>query len=99
VTLDALIPAPNFYPSPGAKTEFLYCYLALADLPDGAAQPGGLEEEGEDIRPHLIAFSELMALIESGEVENAPLLVLALWLERMRPGLRAAAGGGPDTAL
>jgi len=99
VTLDALIPAPNFYPSPGAKTEFLYCYLALADLPDGVAQPGGLEEEGEDIRPHLIAFSELMALIESGEVENAPLLVLALWLERMRPGLRAAAGAGPDTAL
>ncbi|MDD8024743.1 MAG: NUDIX domain-containing protein [Paracoccaceae bacterium] len=99
VTLTDLIPAPNFYPSPGAKTEFLYCYLALADLPDDAARPGGLEEEGEDIRPHLIAFSELMALIDSGEVENAPLLVLALWLERMRPRLRAAADAGTDTRL
>ena len=34
----ALLQAPCFYPSPGAKTEFLYCYLGLCDL---ATPPSG----------------------------------------------------------
>jgi len=93
VTLARLIAAPNFYPSPGAKTEYLFCYIGLADLPDDAAGHGGLAEEGEDIRSHLLGFDEMMALIESGEIENGPLIVIALWLERMRAGLRAAAVG------
>lgn len=94
ITLTDLLAAPRYYPSSGAKAEFLYCYVALADLPDGAGRPGGLEEEGEDIRPHLISFPELMALIDSGEVENGPLLVLALWLARERDRLRAQASMG-----
>ena len=28
----------------------------------------------------------------SGEVDNAPLMILVQWLERIRPALRAAAG-------
>ncbi|WP_328799742.1 NUDIX domain-containing protein [Sedimentimonas flavescens] len=92
ITLSRLIAAPSFYPSPGAKSEYLYCYVGLADLPDGAGRPGGVEAEGEDIRPHLISFDELMHLIETGEADNGPLLVLALWLARQRPALRAEAG-------
>lgn len=92
VHIDRLVPAPNFYPSPGAKSEYLYCFVGIADLPEGAARPGGLEEEGEDIRPHLVSFDELMELIDSGEAENGPLIVLALWLARMRPRFRAEAG-------
>lgn len=94
ISLSHLIPAPRFYPSPGAKTEYIYCYLAIADLPDGVARPGGLEAEGEDIRPHLVTFGELMHLIETGEAENGPLIVLALWLAQKRDGLRNAAGLG-----
>lgn len=93
ITLGQLIAAPNFYPSPGAKSEYLFCYIGLADLPDTAAGHGGLEAEGEDIRSHLLGFAEMMALIETGEIENGPLIVIALWLERMRAGLRAAAVG------
>ena len=89
LALGALIPAPRFYPSPGAKSEYLYCYLALADLPDGTGRPGGLEAEGEDIRPHLVSFAELMHLIDTAEVENGPLIVLALWLAQHRDRLRA----------
>ena len=34
-----------------------------ADLPDGAAQAGGLAEEGEDIRGHVLDFAQLMDLV------------------------------------
>ncbi|THD82406.1 NUDIX domain-containing protein [Aliigemmobacter aestuarii] len=92
LTLGALLPVANYYPSPGAKTEFLYSYVALTDLPDGCAGIFGLADEAEDIRGHLLDFTGMMALVASGEIANAPLILTALWLERERPRLRAAAG-------
>ena len=86
--LDRLLPIGNYYPSPGAVTEYLYSYLGLVDLPDSAAGVFGLASEAEDIRAHLVGFDDLMALCASGEVANAPLLLSALWLARERPGLR-----------
>jgi len=91
ITLDRLIEAPRFYPTPGAKTEFIHCYIGLTDLPDDAGRPGGMEDEGEDIRPHLVPFDHLMEMVQTGEAGNAPLVVLALWLDRMRESLRAKA--------
>jgi nudix-type nucleoside diphosphatase (YffH/AdpP family) len=88
LTLTDLIPVAQYYPSPGAKTEFLYSYVALTNLPDGCAGVFGLAEEAEDIRGHLISFDRLMALVASGEVANAPLILTALWLQRERATLR-----------
>ena len=96
IRLGALLPVASYYPSPGAKTEFLYSYVGLADLPDTAARLGGLACEGEDIRGHVIPFSRLMDLVASGEVANAPLILTALWLDRERPRLRA---GSPASSL
>lgn len=93
VCLGRLIAAPSHYPSPGAKSEFIYCYIGLCDLPEVTTGHGGLEEEGEDIRAHVIPFAQMMALIESGEIENGPLIMIALWLERMRATLRAEVAG------
>jgi hypothetical protein len=36
----------------------------------------------------LISFDRLMALVASGEVANAPLILTALWLQRERATLR-----------
>ncbi|MGB5870909.1 MAG: NUDIX domain-containing protein, partial [Albidovulum sp.] len=91
LTLEKLIAGPDYYPSPGAKAEYLYSFVGIADLPDAAAGTGGLEDEDEDIRSHVIPFAQLMALIASGEVNNAPLIILAYWLDGQRPALR----GGP----
>ena len=90
--LDDLMLIARYYPSPGAKTEFLYSFIGLVDLPDAAAGVGGLLAEGEDIRAHLVGFADLLALIESGEVANAPLILSALWLAARRDALRTAAG-------
>jgi ADP-ribose pyrophosphatase len=92
LTLGALEYVAGYYPTPGAKTEFLYSYVALCDLPDGAAGVFGVEGEAEDIRGHLVSFDTLMALIASGEASNAPLILSAWWLARERDRLRASRG-------
>lgn len=77
----------RYYPSPGAVSEFLYSYVALTDLPDGVAGVFGVEHEAEDIRGHLITLDHLLALVASGEVQNAPLILTAFWLQRERSRL------------
>jgi nudix-type nucleoside diphosphatase (YffH/AdpP family) len=84
-----LIRLAGYYPTPGAKAEFLHSYLGLADLPETAAGLGGVAHEHEDIRAHVIGFDRLMGLVESGEANNAPLILSALELARRREGLRA----------
>lgn len=91
IVLGELLPVGNFYPSPGAKTEYLYSYVGIADLSDSRPRLAGLAEEGEDIRAHVLSFDALLALVASGEVATAPLLMTAYWLEHRRAALRAAA--------
>ena len=88
LTLGALEKVAEYYPTPGICAEFLYSYVAICELPDGSAGVFGVEGEAEDIRGHLIGFSDLMALVASGEVGNAPLILTALWLQRERARLR-----------
>jgi nudix-type nucleoside diphosphatase (YffH/AdpP family) len=88
--LGALHSCGNYYPSPGAKTEYLYSFIGIADLPDEAAGLGGLPGEGEDIRSHVISFDALMALVGSGEAATGPLLISAWWLAANRDRLRRA---------
>jgi nudix-type nucleoside diphosphatase (YffH/AdpP family) len=93
LTLGRLLKVAEYYPTTGAKSEYLYSYVALADLPDGVAGIHGVADEAEDIRGHLVSFDAFMALVASGEISNAPLILTALWLQRERPGLRAEAQG------
>ncbi|MFN4098500.1 MAG: NUDIX domain-containing protein, partial [Pararhodobacter sp.] len=95
LTLGVLHDSGRYYPSPGAVTEYLYTYVALADLPADAVGIHGLDAEAEDIRTHIIPFDRLMALIQTGEVANGPLITSAYWLalnrERLRGSLQASA--------
>ncbi|MFN3641460.1 MAG: NUDIX domain-containing protein [Gemmobacter sp.] len=89
IALGALHPVAEYYPSPGAKTEYLWSYVGIADLPAAAAGLGGVEGEGEDIRAHVLPFDAFMALVDGGEAVNGPLVLTALWLARHRDRLRA----------
>lgn len=90
VAFSNLLSAPDYYPSPGAKSEFLYNFVGLCDLGARPTGGGGLASEGEDIRSHLIPFSQMMELIATGEINNGPLVVLAYWLALHRDKIRAA---------
>jgi ADP-ribose pyrophosphatase len=91
--LGALEKVAEYYPTPGAVTEYLYSYVALCDLPDGVAGIFGAEAEAEDIRGHLLTFDQLLQTLEAGEIGNAPLLLTVLWLQRERGRLREKPGG------
>lgn len=88
LVLGPLEQVAEYYPSPGAMTEYIYSYVALCDLPDGVAGVFGAEEEAEDIKGHLLGFDALMAAVVAGEVANAPMILTALWLQRERGRLR-----------
>ena len=88
LVLGRLEKVAEYYPTPGAVTEYLYSYVALCDLPDGIDGIFGAEDEAEDIKGHLVPFDTLMQAVARGEVSNAPLILTALWLQRERGRLR-----------
>lgn len=88
LVLGALEKVAEYYPTPGAVTEYLYSYVALCDLPDGVAGVFGAAEEAEDIKGHLVGFDRLVEVLAAGEISNAPLLLTVLWLQRERARLR-----------
>lgn len=76
------------YATPGYSTEFFHCYLGLCHLEDTQGGLAGLEHEHEDIRSHVLSFDRAMALVDSGEINAAPLAMMMLWLARHREELR-----------
>ena len=78
----------KIYASPGYTTEFFHCFLGLCDLSEDDNGLAGLDEEHEDIRNHVISFDRAMELIDSGEINVGPLVMMLFWLARHREELR-----------
>jgi nudix-type nucleoside diphosphatase (YffH/AdpP family) len=91
LNLRALEPIARYYGTPGYSTELFHSFLGIADLPDGLTGLGGVADEHEDIRSHVISFDAAMQLIETGEANNGPLILSLLWLARERDRLRGDA--------
>ncbi|WP_095590864.1 NUDIX domain-containing protein [Actibacterium ureilyticum] len=89
--LGALHKVQGYYPSPGAQAEYITSFIGIADLPSRDTRLGGLADEHEDIRSHVVDFDRLMALLDSGELDNAPLILSVMWLAMNRDRLRAGA--------
>ena len=94
LTLLSLESIGNYYPSPGCLSEYLYSFVGVVDLSDAQTGVHGLEVENEDIRTHFLTFDAAMALVQSGEADNGPLLLSLYWLAANRARLR----GGTSAA-
>jgi ADP-ribose pyrophosphatase len=79
LTLGRVTRIAGYYTSPGTMAEHITAYVGEASL-DGVGGVHGLDAEDEDIRVIVLALDEAMALVETGEVNNGPLLVSLLWL-------------------
>lgn len=69
----------DYFVSPGGTDEKLHVYLACCDL-SAAGGIHGLEEEGEDIRLHILDIDTVFAGLYSGRFNNAASLVALQWL-------------------
>ena len=78
----------RYYPSPGAYSEYLYSYVAIADLSGRDRGVAGLDSEDEDIMAHVLPFEDAMAMIETGAANTGPLILSLGWLGMNRERLR-----------
>lgn len=88
----ALEDIASYYTSPGAVSEYLTAYIGICDLSGRTDCVKGVASEHEDIRSFVISFDALMAAVQTGEVDNGPLLISALWLAAHRERLRSLYG-------
>ncbi|RDB43838.1 NUDIX domain-containing protein [Halomonas sp. DQ26W] len=86
--VDDLIELHTYYPSPGACDERVTLYCALVDC-GGLGGVHGLDEEHEDIRVHVLPFTEAWELLQAGRLDNAMCLIAFYWLAAERASLRA----------
>lgn len=82
----------DYYPSPGAVTEFVCSYVAEARLSGRGGEIGGVGSEHEDIRAHLVPRQEAMMLVAEGEIATGPAILSLFWLEANLGWLAAGRG-------
>ncbi|WP_462159089.1 NUDIX domain-containing protein [Pseudoalteromonas sp. GB56] len=71
----------SYLSSPGGTTERLYLYLAQTDLSNtDVGGVYGLDEEGEDIKVHVMDLDEALDRLASGEIDNAATVISLQWL-------------------
>ncbi len=72
-----LIPLGSYYTSPGYSTELLHLYLGL-DLRRGKAHP----DEGELLDLEHLPFTELLDMVERGEIQDGKTAIVVLQSRR-----------------
>jgi len=88
---EAMIHVGNYLLTAGGSSETcrLYCARVDSSLITGVH---GLEEEGEDIRTHVVTTDEAMAMVRDGRINNAMAVLALQWLvldkDRIRHELR-----------
>jgi ADP-ribose pyrophosphatase len=80
VHISDLQPVFDFYPSAGGCDEFFYLYAANTDL----SQINGIfgaANEGENIRLHVLTYSDIKTLLmHSNRLKNSPVIIALQWL-------------------
>jgi nudix-type nucleoside diphosphatase (YffH/AdpP family) len=82
--ISRLIPMFDGYPSPGGSTTYFHFFLGECDLSNLDQGTGGLKDEGEDIRVHVIPFSDAFDMVMRGACRVMPLITAILWLAQYR---------------
>jgi ADP-ribose pyrophosphatase len=82
---------PRFLPSPGAVTEELHVFIGQADSTK-AGGLHGLADEHEDIQVHVVAFDEVLAMVEDGRIVAANTVIPVLWLALHKEEMQEAWG-------
>ncbi|KAF1050995.1 MAG: ADP-ribose pyrophosphatase [Stenotrophomonas maltophilia] len=91
LTLGALWPISQYLPSPGGSNELVHLYVGRCDS-SSASGIHGLEEEGEDIRVHVMSFDAALRELREGRINNAASMIALQWLALNCAEVRATWG-------
>jgi ADP-ribose diphosphatase len=82
-----LVPMYDYLVSPGGTSEWIALYCARVDA-GGVGGVHGLIDEGEDIRPLVIPWSEASCALRAGRILSATTIIAVQWLALNREDLR-----------
>jgi len=82
-----LVPIYTLMASPGASSETCVLFVGRADTTN-AGGVYGLEAEGEDILVKVMPFAEVRAMLDRGDIDNAPAIIALQWLALHRDEIR-----------
>lgn len=80
IALGELIPITGYLPSPGGCDEWVELFCACISAPESGGV-FGLDEEGEDIKVHVIPAVDAFALVEQRVINNAAAIIALQWLQ------------------
>ncbi|MGH1538254.1 MAG: NUDIX domain-containing protein [Gammaproteobacteria bacterium] len=91
--IENIMHVASFFPSPGGFSEQAHVYLAKTNT----AELGGiygLEEEGEDIRVHVVPSEQAIEMLHKGKICSAISMVAMYNFMRLREKLKQDWSGG-----
>lgn len=87
LTVGRIEPLFSYLVSPGGTTERIELFVGEVDS-SAAGGLHGLAEECEDIRVSVISRTDAIAMLDSGQISNAAMLIALQWLARNGDALR-----------
>lgn len=87
LSLGALWPIAQYYPSPGGSDERVHLFIGRCDS-EGVGGVHGLAEEGEDIRVHVWPLEDALDAVKDGRIDNAASIIALQWLALNRAEIR-----------
>ena len=82
-----LIPVHHYYSSPGSSNEKIQIYFARTET-EGLGGIYGIDEEGEDIRVHIVSSETAFEWLDSGRIDSALPIIALQWFRLNRDSIR-----------
>ena len=82
-----LIPLHHYYSSPGSSNEQIHIYFARTET-DGLGGIHGIDEEGEDIRVHVVSSETAFNWLDQGRLDSALPIIALQWFRLNRDRIR-----------
>ena len=77
----------KYYSSPGGSNEQIQIFLGRTES-SGISGIHGLDEEGEDIKVHVISSQQAFDWLDSGKIDSAAPIIALLWFRLNRDRIR-----------
>lgn len=84
-----LIPLFDYLVSPGGTSERIALYCGRVDANHIVGGVYGIEDEGEDIKVHVMSLDEALLLLKAGEIAAASAIIALQWLALNRNEVRS----------